>query len=71
MIVRCAGLPYTMVKQTTALAEKNGCTPAQLAIAWVRATSGRGGDYVDCKVNAFLESKTTVAKRLIIESLKQ
>lgn len=33
-----------LVDQTKALAEKKGCTPAQLAIAWVRAQSERGGN---------------------------
>ncbi|KAL2204721.1 Aldo/keto reductase [Sarocladium strictum] len=32
-----------LVDQTKALAEKKGCTPAQLAVAWVRALSERDG----------------------------
>ncbi|KAK0386055.1 hypothetical protein NLU13_5892 [Sarocladium strictum] len=33
-----------LVEQTKAFAEKKGCTPAQLAIAWVRAQSERAGN---------------------------
>lgn len=32
-----------LVQQVEALAEKKGCTPAQLAIGWVRAQSNRPG----------------------------
>ncbi|OCL10505.1 Aldo/keto reductase [Glonium stellatum] len=32
-----------LVKEVEQLAVKKGCTPAQIALAWVRAHSGRGG----------------------------
>lgn len=33
-----------LVEQNKAVADRKGCTPAQLAIAWVRAMSERGGN---------------------------
>lgn len=35
---------YKLSQHVFALAEKKGCTPAQLALAWVRAQSRRDGN---------------------------